>query len=433
MTLGRDGAGEISRKIDRLSPISDCPGNMPQVIESMELAQVLAEAADIAASVNQKLTSAHQLLAFFTVPNRAEILLRERGIDEDRVLAAMTAKPREPDSIERDLRERAREVAESVSSQEVDCLHLLIAMSRVRASLAHQLLAACGLQLPTLRNVALSYFTARMPRRLKELQPVKVGPAAQREQQAARRPAPGQTPPPTSAADAAASAESLRALDAQLEKAMEELEEAAGVTPSEISRAAPPRRAAPPSAGASATEARAPSPSRAARTVRSPHALDPKEFPWLSQLGRNLTELAAAGKLDPLVGREREVEEAIDVLGKRRTNNPLLVGEPGVGKTAIVEGIAQRLLAGAARDKISTRGEAALDPWGPLGVGWSSRSTWRAWSPARSSAARSPRSSSASRTRSAAPAAASSSSWTRSTRSWAPARPATARRTPRTS
>ena len=83
-------AGEISRKIDRLGAISDRPRNMPQVIESMELAQVLAEAADIAASVNQKLTSAHQLLAFFTVPNRAEILLRERGVDEDRILAAMT-------------------------------------------------------------------------------------------------------------------------------------------------------------------------------------------------------------------------------------------------------------------------------------------------------------------------------------------------------
>ena len=59
---------------------------MPHVIESMELAQVLAEAEDIARSVNQKLTSAHQLLAFFTVPNRAELLLRDRGIDEDRVL-----------------------------------------------------------------------------------------------------------------------------------------------------------------------------------------------------------------------------------------------------------------------------------------------------------------------------------------------------------
>src|SRR4030042_5922558 len=136
---------------------------MPQVIESMEPAPVPAEAAAIAASVNQKLTSAHQLLAFFTVPNRAEILLKERGVDEDRILGTMTGKPREPEGIERDLRERAKEIAESVGAEEVDCLHLLIAMSRVRASLPHQLLAACGLQLPTLRNVALSSFTSRLP------------------------------------------------------------------------------------------------------------------------------------------------------------------------------------------------------------------------------------------------------------------------------
>jgi ATP-dependent Clp protease ATP-binding subunit ClpC len=317
---------------------------MPQVIESMELAQVLAEAADIAASVNQKLTSAHQLLAFFTVPNRAEILLKERGVDEDRILATMTAKPREPEGIERDLRERAREVAESIGAEEVDCLHLLIAMSRVRASLAHQLLAACGLQLSSLRNVALSYFTARMPRRLKELQPVKVGPAAS--------PSPSRRAP-GSPGQAAADAEALRSLDAQLESALEDLEGAAGNEPS--SSAALPSSPsspspAPPVAPSLSSPTRSTSPAAPAR--RSPHALDPKEFPWLAQLGRNLTELAAAGRLDPLVGREREVEETIDVLGKRRTNNPLLVGEPGVGKTAIAEGVAQRLLETPARDRV---------------------------------------------------------------------------------
>jgi ATP-dependent Clp protease ATP-binding subunit ClpC len=327
---------------------------MPQVIESMELAQVFAEAADIATTVNQKLTSAHQLLALFTVPNRAEILLRERGVDEDRVLAAMTEKPKEPDAVARDLRDRAREVAESTGAHEVDCLHLLIAMSRVRASLAHQLLSACGLQLPTLRNVALSYFTSRMPRRLKELQPVQVAPPQAGRASpapAARRAAP--TAPPASVEEAAAQAESLRALDDQLEKAMEELEAAAGIEAvGDAAAPTPPPSVATTSPGPSMAPAprpaSAPPAARAPRTVRSPHALEPKEFPWLSQLGRNLTELAAAGKLDPLVGREREVEEAIDVLGKRRGNNPLLVGEPGVGKTAIVEGIAQRLLAGAA-------------------------------------------------------------------------------------
>src|SRR3990172_5535063 len=150
---------------------------MPLVIESTDLVQVLAEAEDIARNVSQRLTSAHQLLALFTIPNRAELLLRERGIDEDKILQAMTGKPEEPDGIERDLRERAREVASGVGSEEVDCLHLLIAMSRVRSSAAHQLLAAGGVPLSTLRNVALSYFTSRMPRRLKDLapQPVRSG------------------------------------------------------------------------------------------------------------------------------------------------------------------------------------------------------------------------------------------------------------------
>jgi len=76
----------------------------------------------------------------------------------------------------------------------------------------------------------------------------------------------------------------------------------------------------------------------------------------LAALGRNLTALAAEGKLDPLVGRAHEVEQVIDVLGKRRTNNPLLLGDPGVGKTALVEGIAQKLLAGP-----ETRGRVVVE------------------------------------------------------------------------
>jgi ATP-dependent Clp protease ATP-binding subunit ClpC len=307
---------------------------MPNAIPSMELAQVLAEAEDIARSVNQKLTSAHQLLAFFTVPNRAEILLKERGVDEDRILAAMSGAPKEREGIERELRERAREIADGTGAEEIDCLHLLIAMSRVRASVAHQLLSACRLSPATLGNVALSYFTSRMPRRLREVQPVRVGPVpAPQARSTPRAPGgadPAVTPPPEDPE-----------LDAELEQLLQRPPEPARATPS-----APASTPAP--AGAAAPEPLAARPARAAgRELRSPHALDPKEFPWLSSLGRNLTELAESRRLDPLVGREREVEEAIDVLGKRRTNNPLLVGEPGVGKTAIVEGIAQRLLSDA--------------------------------------------------------------------------------------
>ncbi len=151
------------------------------VIESMELAQVLAEAGDIARNVNQRLTSAHLLLAFFVVPNRAEMLLRERGVDEDRILLAMPGAPEEPEGLERDLRERARQVAEGLRADETDCIHLLIAMTRVRQCSAHQLLAACGLELAALRNVALSYYTAGMPRRLRQVpQPATRAPLGQK-------------------------------------------------------------------------------------------------------------------------------------------------------------------------------------------------------------------------------------------------------------
>ncbi|MEY3328155.1 MAG: ATP-dependent Clp protease ATP-binding subunit ClpC [Cyanobacteriota bacterium] len=64
----------------------------------------------------------------------------------------------------------------------------------------------------------------------------------------------------------------------------------------------------------------------------------------LDEFGTNLTQLAAEGKLDPMVGRQREIERVIQILGRRTKNNPVLVGEPGVGKTAIAEGLAQRIV-----------------------------------------------------------------------------------------
>jgi ATP-dependent Clp protease ATP-binding subunit ClpC len=290
------------------------------IIDSMELAQVLAEAEDIARNVHQRLTSAHQLLAFFTVPNRAEMLLRERGVDEDRILLCMSGAPEEPEGVERDLRIRAREVAGGLGAPEADCLHLLIAMTRVRTSAAHRLLVAAGLEVASLRNVAMSYFTAGMPRRLRQVPQPAV--AARPPPPAARQGAAPRAPVPDADADDGLG------VDAGPEAAMEP-----DLDLSELARPHPPaprpRPGTPPSVAPSAPRGR--------------HALDPASFPWLSQLGRNLSELAAAGRLDPLVGREREVEQTLDVLGKRRTNNPILVGEPGVGKTAIVEGVAQRL------------------------------------------------------------------------------------------
>ncbi|MFO0921950.1 MAG: ATP-dependent Clp protease ATP-binding subunit [Pirellulales bacterium] len=83
--------------------------------------------------------------------------------------------------------------------------------------------------------------------------------------------------------------------------------------------------------------------------------------PALDSFGRDLTELAKQGKLDPVIGREREIERAIQVLCRRTKNNPVLLGEAGVGKTAIVEGFAQRVVAGEVPEILADKRIVVLD------------------------------------------------------------------------
>ena len=86
-----------------------------------------------------------------------------------------------------------------------------------------------------------------------------------------------------------------------------------------------------------------------------------KELPFLSEYSRDLTQLAASGTFDPLIGREKEVERIIQILSRRTKNNPILLGEPGVGKTAIVEGLATRIVEGAVPMFLSQKKILALD------------------------------------------------------------------------
>jgi ATP-dependent Clp protease ATP-binding subunit ClpC len=83
--------------------------------------------------------------------------------------------------------------------------------------------------------------------------------------------------------------------------------------------------------------------------------------PALDSFGRDLTELARQGKLDPVIGREKEIERAIQILSRRTKNNPVLLGEAGVGKTAIVEGFAQRVVEGNVPELLSDRRIVVLD------------------------------------------------------------------------
>ena len=83
--------------------------------------------------------------------------------------------------------------------------------------------------------------------------------------------------------------------------------------------------------------------------------------PTLDEFGSNLTQMAADGKLDPVVGRQKEIERVIQILGRRTKNNPVLIGEPGVGKTAIAEGLAQRIGNGDVPDILEDRRVVTLD------------------------------------------------------------------------
>ena len=83
--------------------------------------------------------------------------------------------------------------------------------------------------------------------------------------------------------------------------------------------------------------------------------------PTLDEFGSNLTQQASDGKLDPVVGRQQEIERVIQILGRRTKNNPVLIGEPGVGKTAIAEGLAQRINAGEVPDILEDKRVLTLD------------------------------------------------------------------------
>ncbi|MEM7675879.1 MAG: AAA family ATPase, partial [Myxococcota bacterium] len=408
-------------------PMSPAPDDIIVPLSPV-LRHVLEEARDIAEATGQPVLSSHVLLAFFVSRNPAERLLRTRNIDEDRLLGLADPEAKEPRVTLREIVARGSQMAAGCGATEVDCLHVLVAMTRHRESVAFRLLSKTEPKLSNLRTRALTILTGAVPRWMnrrsrssneERARPAMALSGRPRREERGRKPAISWTPPivspgakkpshsvpvrkpgalerrrsrshssvdhrldppylprPSERRDDRAERPDSRAL--RTEDRTAATDDRAGRPErsdrrSRDERAAPrsespthpmpdggrPQKAAPirrqpeptpraaPSRATSSDEGSllsVPAPALPEIDAASPWVLDPQSYPWLTSLGRNLSAEAARGQFDPLVGRTEEVETLIDVLGKRRSNNPVLLGEPGVGKTAVVEGLANRLV-----------------------------------------------------------------------------------------
>jgi ATP-dependent Clp protease ATP-binding subunit ClpC len=304
------------------------------------LRRVLEEAKEIADATDQRLTSAHVLLAFFTIENAAQDMLRGAGVNEDALLDQVEGKLVEPIDAMPMLIERAEQIAAGCGASEVDCLHLLVAITRAKRTIARLLLEGAALAMDRLRTKALGVLTGSVPRWIEEEETV----ASSVRRRPSRRPIrselprPGLSPaiqwtPPV----VRQKADARRAMNAAARSHSRLAREERAPAPPPPPTSRPAQSAAPRTASVSSAPSAPPDPG-------AMWLLDPQLSPWLTSLGRNLSAEAARGELDDVIGREKEIETLIDILGKRRSNNPCLLGEPGVGKTAVVEALALKLV-----------------------------------------------------------------------------------------
>ncbi len=335
---------------------------------SRDLKEVIEEAEALAREAEQDPSSLHLLLGFLTAKNRAERFLRDRGLTEDRLLLGGPAP--EPRGAVRSIMERAVLVATGCGLSEVHGLHVLVGMTRVPESAAYGALERAGERIPRLRTHALTLLMGGSPRWLDRETPARALDPGMDPDRALPPPRSGTSgtienraravewtppllgPPPLARRDPPPRRAERRAPETSEPAAPEPGAPTLPNTPAEPEPSPPkPKRGA-----RSGRPGLKPSPSgpRELRVPDDPGAawlLPEGDFPWLTSLGRNLSAEAARGRLDPLIGREAELMQVSDVLGKRRANNACLVGPPGVGKTAIVEGLASRWVEGSAAER----------------------------------------------------------------------------------
>ncbi len=262
---------------------------MDSVPFSQEVRAVYQEGRNLAMRTGMPNDTSHILLALFMVPSQAQALLLRTGLEPAMIVDGVNELPKDkPDQIDA-VYNLAMDLARRLNSDQVTTVHLLVALTRARNTRAYKLLQASDVSIHVLRTEALASLTE--PEMAQAL--ARVGMET------------GEFSTPEEAVDT--------------DDDIEEIDEPEDSVIQSRTQEKPPES-------------------------HGPYDMDPDEFPVLSRLGTNLMKEALNNRLDPVIGRDQEILQLIDVLNKRRSNNPLLLGEPGVGKTALVEGLARRVV-----------------------------------------------------------------------------------------
>ena len=282
---------------------------------------LMAQVQRAAQKRGQRTSTAHVLLVMVQAGTQTGQLLAQRGVREGDLLSALKVVDDEPSSALEVVLERAQKIAAGLD-EAVRPMHVLLAITRDARTAGYRCLEQLGCSPARLREEIAAALGTRAEEKAAPRSTKK-----KKQKPSARPMTPRPITPPRRAA-------------------------AEPPTLSVTTTAEPVHEPEPPCSARSLPVTDVPPPA-ARETVPAPEPgyqpeLDPDQFPLLSTLGRNLTEAAAQGAIDPVVGRDREIEQLLDVLARRRANNPVLVGAPGVGKTAVVEGLALRLARGGA-------------------------------------------------------------------------------------
>ncbi|MEI9942293.1 MAG: ATP-dependent Clp protease ATP-binding subunit [Pseudomonadota bacterium] len=301
-----------------------------------ELALVKRIADELAQQQKERVSSAHLLAAIAARPSPACDLLRERKLGVEELLRAARGIEEELEDPIKACLQRAREIAGRMGDGDAAAVHLLVALVSEPRSSARRVLEGLNVDTSRLRTQAVQVGLGLVGRRRASPEQPREAPMPQPRRVSTAVKVPLYPPP-------------RKSINGESSSSPAPESRGAGVVV--------PVMALPSSAQrVSSMRAIQPLPLLEKPLHKEPEPwerfeLDPHKFPTLTSLGRNLTLAAARGELDPVVGRDAVIEQALDVLAKREGNNPCLVGIAGVGKTSIVRGLAQRIA--AAEDVLS--------------------------------------------------------------------------------